>query len=180
MKFLQTGISGLIHIKPTVFEDERGYFMETYHKKKFLDAGISDDFVQDNQSKSVKGSIRGLHFQLNPVAQAKLVRVTSGSVYDVAVDLRKSSPTFCKSFGLELNEDNKEMLYIPVGFAHGFYVLSETAVFSYKCSSLYSAENERGIIWNDTDLNVKWPEGEKILSDRDLKNPPLKSAEFNF
>ena len=180
MEFLKTKLNDLIYIKPKVFEDDRGYFMETYHSEKFAEAGIKENFVQDNQSKSVKGTLRGLHYQLNPVSQGKLVRVTSGSVYDVAVDLRKSSSTYGQSFGMVLNEMNKEMLYIPAGFAHGFLVLSDTAEFSYKCTNLYSPQNERSIIWNDPELKIAWPEGEKILSEKDLNNPSFKVAEFNF
>ena len=180
MDFLPTPLNDLIHIKPTVFEDQRGFFMETYHLEKFYAAGINENFVQDNLSKSVKGTLRGLHYQLNPMSQGKLVRVPAGSVYDVAVDLRQNSSTYGQSYGIELNESNKEMLYVPAGFAHGFYVLSNTAEFSYKCTKLYSPENERGIIWDDADLNINWPDGEKILSNKDIENPLFKNAEMNF
>ena len=180
MKFKQTRLKDLIHIQPTVFSDERGFFMETYHQKKFQEAGIDELFVQENHSRSEKGILRGLHYQLNPNAQGKLVRVVAGTVYDVAVDLRKDSESYLKWEGFELSETNKDILYIPAGFAHGFLVLSEAADFVYKCTALYSPADERGIIWDDPDLAINWPSGEKHLSEKDIKNPTLSHAEFNF
>jgi dTDP-4-dehydrorhamnose 3,5-epimerase len=180
MKFIQTDIEDLIIIEPTVFGDHRGFFIETYHQDRFKENGINETFVQDNHSRSKRGTLRGLHYQLAPYSQGKLVRCTFGSVYDVAVDLRKDSPSFGKSFGIELNEENKKILYVPPGFAHGFYVMSEIADFQYNCTNLYKPEMERGISWNDPKLSIDWPSGEKILSEKDHKNPPFASAEMNF
>lgn len=169
MNFVPTPLQGLLILEPRVFEDSRGYFYESYNKSEFVEAGITAEFVQDNQSYSQKGSLRGLHFQKPPHAQAKIVRVTNGEVFDVAVDLRSDSPTFGKWFGLYLSGENKKMLYIPVGFAHGFCVTSETAVFCYKCSDLYSQADEDGILYNDPDLNIEWPlpTNELNLSEKD-------------
>jgi dTDP-4-dehydrorhamnose 3,5-epimerase len=168
-KFIKTSIEGVFIIEPTVFGDERGYFMETYHQKEFKEAGIDVTFVQDNQSKSKKGVLRGLHFQkTNP--QGKLVRVIKGDVFDVAVDLRKDSSTYGKWEGVKLSEENKKQFYVPEGFAHGFLVLSDEAEFTYKCTNFYDADDESGILWNDTDINIKWPTEdieEVILSDKD-------------
>lgn len=155
-KFIKTEIDGMFIVEPTVFGDERGYFLETYHYEEFKNAGINVNFVQDNQSKSKKGVLRGLHFQTKK-PQGKLVRVISGEVFDVGVDLRKNSKTFGKWFGIILNSENKRQLYIPEGFAHGFLVLSDIAEFVYKCTDFYDPENESGIIYNDSDINVKWP-----------------------
>jgi dTDP-4-dehydrorhamnose 3,5-epimerase len=156
--------------------------METYKKSDFKKAGIDTDFVQDNHSKSVKGVLRGLHYQLEPKAQGKLVRCIRGKIFDVAVDIRKGSPTFGKWIGLELSEENKLMLWIPEGFAHGFLTLSEEAEIVYKVSGAeYSPEHDRGIRWNDPDIGIKWPlEGEPILSEKDRIAPLLKDAEVNF
>ena len=170
--FRETGIEGLMIVEPTVFGDHRGYFMETYHPKDFFDAGLTMNFVQDNQSKSKKGVLRGLHFQKqNP--QGKLVRVISGSVFDVAVDLRKGSATYGKWYGITLSAENQKQFYIPEGFAHGFLVLSDEAEFVYKCSRFYDKEDEGGLLWNDPDVGVDWPIGdmEIILSDKDKVNP---------
>jgi dTDP-4-dehydrorhamnose 3,5-epimerase len=156
MKIIETPLSGLLIIEPSVFEDHRGYFIESFHNQRYLDAGIKAQFIQDNESKSGRGVVRGLHYQLNPFAQAKLVRVVIGVVYDVAVDLRRGSPTFGKSFGLELNETSKKQLFIPRGFAHGFSVLSETAVFSYKCDNIYNRDVERAINPFDPQLAIDW------------------------
>ena len=180
MIFEQCDIQGLVIIKPTVFEDNRGFFFESFHEEKFKENGITEHFVQDNHSKSVKGTLRGLHYQKNPKAQGKLVRVLAGSVWDISVDLRKDSKTYLKSFAIELSAENKYQLYIPPGFAHGFYVISESAEFIYKCTNLYSPEHEAGIIWNDSQLNIDWPDGDKILSDKDFKLPALENADFNF
>ena len=153
---IDTGIEGLYVIKPTVYEDERGFFLENYNKKDFKELGITNEFVQDNHSKSKKGVLRGLHFQLkNP--QAKLVRVTKGKVFDVAVDLRKNSNTYGKYYGVILSDENKLQLFIPKNFAHGFLVLSEEAEFIYKCDDYYNPNDESGIIWNDSKININWP-----------------------
>jgi len=177
-----TEIGGLIIIDPKVHSDQRGYFFESYHREKYGTAGINSVFVQDNESKSAKGVIRGLHYQLEPFAQAKLVRVIDGEVYDVAVDIRRGSPTFGKWFGIVLSGLNKLQLFIPEGFAHGFSVLSETAVFSYKCSKPYHAEAERGILLTDPSLGIDWKvaESEMIISGKDKDAPVLSAAEMNF
>lgn len=182
MKIIQTHIPGLIVIEPDVYSDQRGYFYESYNEAKFKENGITARFVQDNESKSSKGTIRGLHYQLNPKAQTKLVRVIEGIVYDVAIDLRKGSPTFGKWHGEVLTADNKKQFYIPKGFAHGFSVLSETAVFAYKCDDFYSKENERGIRFNDPTLNIDWKIAEdlSIVSEKDKTQPLFDHAEFNF
>jgi dTDP-4-dehydrorhamnose 3,5-epimerase len=178
-EFTETGIQGLTVIEPTVFGDERGYFMETFHLEEWKKAGLPYDFVQDNQSKSKRGVLRGLHFQRqNP--QGKLVRVISGEVYDVAVDLRKNSPTFGEYFGVTLTAENKKQFFVPEGFAHGFVVLSETAEFVYKCTRFYDPADEGGLRWNDPDLNINWqlPEKEILLSEKD-KTLPFFSDYFN-
>ena len=154
--FIKMEIDGLYVIEPTVFGDERGFFMETYHKKEFFDNGLTMEFVQDNHSKSAKGVLRGLHFQkLHP--QGKLVRVIRGEVFDVAVDIRRGSPTYGRWSGVYLSDENKRQFYVPEGFAHGFLVLSEEAEFCYKCTDYYHPEDEWGIIWNDKDLRIGWP-----------------------
>ncbi len=182
MKIIETSIPGLLILEPRVFADTRGYFLESYNQKKLEEAGISVFFVQDNESKSGRGVIRGLHYQLEPYAQSKLVRVIQGSVYDLAVDCRKGSPTFGQSFGLELSEENKLQFYIPKGFAHGFSVLSETAVFSYKCDALYNPAAERGILYNDPALQINWgiDVSEAIVSGKDTILPLFADAEMNF
>ncbi len=174
-------IEGLYVIEPTVFKDERGYFMETYNKNDFTEAGLSMDFVQDNQSCSVKGVLRGLHYQ-KEYPQGKLVRAIRGTVFDVAVDLRQSSETYGKWYGVELSEENKKMFYIPEGFAHGFLVLSDIAEFAYKCTDFYHPGDEGGLIYNDSTINVQWPipEGmELIMSEKDKKWGSLKDT-FKF
>lgn len=174
----ETGIEGLYVIEPTVFEDNRGFFMETYNKKDFEEIGINTEFVQDNQSKSIKGVLRGLHFQ-KEYPQAKLVRVIKGEVYDVAVDLRKDSKTYGKYYGVTLTEKNKLQFFIPRGFAHGFLVLSEEAEFTYKCDDLYHPNDEGGIIWNDKKINIEWPLekiggiSNLIQSDKDKQWPEI-------
>lgn len=182
MEFIRTEIPDVLVIKPRVFKDARGYFMETYRSDLFAAQGLPTDFVQDNMSSSVKGTLRGLHYQLAPFAQGKLVRVLRGAVYDVAVDLRRASPTFGKWVGVILSEENRLSMFIPEGFAHGFYVLSDTAEFHYKCTRLYAPQAERGIIWNDPDLAVDWPiqGNELILSSKDAANPRFQDAEMNF
>lgn len=180
--FTKTSIDGVTIIEPTVYGDNRGYFMETYNKEEFYAAGLNIDFVQDNESRSKKGVLRGLHFQKkNP--QGKLVRVIEGEVFDVAVDLRKNSPMFGKWEGVVLSAKNKKQFYIPEGFAHGFVVLSETATFVYKCTRLYDPKDEGGLLWNDPEIGIVWPVDDKfvpILSDKDLKNPTLKNLDFSF
>jgi dTDP-4-dehydrorhamnose 3,5-epimerase len=167
-------------IKPTVFEDSRGYFFESYSKNKFIEAGIHDDFVQSNQSLSQKGVLRGLHFQIPPFAQSKLVRVIKGSVLDVAVDIRKNSPTYGEHISLVLSEHNKHMLYIPEGFAHGFLTLEDETIFSYKCGNVYSKESERGIMWNDKQLAIDWNITNPILSAKDELNVSFIDFESPF
>ena len=173
-EFVRLEIPDVILIKPKVFEDERGYFMETYKKSDFEKAGIKGDFVQDNHSRSRYGVLRGLHFQKEPYAQAKIVRCVKGVIYDVAVDLRRNSPTFGKYVSVILSEYNKYMLYIPRGFAHGFLVLSDVAEVVYKVDNEYAPEYEGGVIWNDPDLNIPWPIDNPILSEKDKKWPTLK------
>ena len=182
MKIIETPIPGLLILEPRVFADQRGYFLESYNQQKLQEAGISTIFVQDNESKSGRGVIRGLHYQLAPYSQTKLVRVIQGSVYDVAVDCREGSPTFGQSFGLELNEENKLQFYIPKGFAHGFSVLSETAVFSYKCDALYNPSAERGIRYNDPALKINWgiDSSVSVVSGKDMILPLFGNAELNF
>lgn len=169
-KRIDTEIDGVCIIEPTVFGDNRGYFMETYSKKDFEEIGINEEFVQDNQSKSKKGVLRGLHFQTENT-QGKLVRVIKGNVFDVAVDLRRDSKTFGKWVGVELSEDNKKMLYIPPYFAHGFLVLSDEAEFTYKCTDIYNHSAESGIMFNDSDIGIIWPEVdcEILTSEKDSK-----------
>ena len=182
MKIKNTPIPGLIIVEPWVFEDKRGYFFESYQQEKYREAGIDARFVQDNESKSSKGVVRGFHYQLNPFAQAKLVRVVQGVVYDVALDLRKDSPTFGQYFGVELSETNKLQIYIPRGLAHGFSVLSETAVFTYKCDNYYNQEAERSLNVFDTGLGIDWKLKEKewIVSEKDKLAPSFENAEMNF
>lgn len=178
-KKISTGIKDLFIIEPTVYGDERGFFIESYNKEDFFELGIKDEFIQDNHSKSKKGVLRGLHFQTK-FAQGKLVRVIRGSVYDVAVDLREESKTFGKWFGIELSADNKKMFFIPKGFAHGFLTLEDETEFTYKCTDFYHPEYDSGIIWNDQDINIEWnfekymlqPE-DIILSEKDRKQQTL-------
>ena len=175
-------IEGLYVIEPTVFADERGYFMETYNQKDMEEAGLHLNFVQDNQSMSTKGVLRGLHFQ-KQYPQGKLVRVVRGAVYDVAVDLRKDSKTFGKWFGVELSAENKKQFYIPEGFAHGFLVLTDEAEFCYKCTDFYHPNDEGGIAWNDEELGIQWPikEGDCLtISEKDQNWLPLKETEIPF
>ncbi|MGL4986398.1 MAG: dTDP-4-dehydrorhamnose 3,5-epimerase [Treponemataceae bacterium] len=172
-KIVTTPIKDLYIIEPTVYEDSRGYFMEVYNQQDFADIGLPTHFVQDNQSKSTQGVLRGLHFQKTK-PQGKLVRVLSGEVFDVAVDIRKDSETFGKWHGVVLSSENKKQFYVPEGFAHGFIVLSETAEFAYKCTNFYNPADEAGILWNDKKLNIDWQyKGEILLSEKDKKNQPL-------
>jgi dTDP-4-dehydrorhamnose 3,5-epimerase len=182
MPFIKTSIAGLLIFEPKVFEDNRGYFFESYSEKAFKEEGIDVDFVQDNQSRSAYGVIRGLHYQMNPHAQTKLVRVLSGTIFDIAVDMRKGSPTFGQSFGIELSAENKKQLLVPQGFAHGFSVLSETAEILYKCDAFYNKASEAGIIYNDPFLNIDWkiPAEEAIVSDKDQQLPTFADCINNF
>jgi dTDP-4-dehydrorhamnose 3,5-epimerase len=182
MPFLKTELEGLLIFEPKVFDDSRGYFFEAYNNSVFKEAAINMNFVQDNQSQSLYGVIRGLHYQNNPHAQTKLVRVLVGSILDIAVDIRKSSATFGKVFAIELSDENKKQLFIPPGFAHGFSVLSEKAVVLYKCDALYNKESEGGIIYNDPALNIDWqiPADKAIISDKDKLLPVLKDCKNNF
>lgn len=175
--FKKLEIEDVILVTPQVFGDSRGFFMESYQKSVFEQNGIKDDFNQDNHSKSTKGVLRGLHYQTNPKAQAKLVRCPRGKIFDVAVDLRKNSPTFGKWVGEILSEENKNMLYIPAGFAHGFVVLSDEAELLYKASNEYSPQNDRGIRWNDPEINVDWRiDFKPLISEKDSKQPYLKEV----
>ncbi len=179
MKFVPTQIPDVIIIEPQVFGDDRGFFMETYHADKFKEVGLDLNFVQDNHSKSKQGILRGMHYQIKQ-PQGKLVRVVSGEVFDVAVDMRKSSPTYGKWVGEYLSAENKKMLWVPPGFAHGFYVTSETAEFVYKCTDLYAPEYERSLLWNDSYIGIAWPlvNGEEpLLSDKDRQGMPFAKAE---
>ena len=181
-QFTKTGIQGLVVVEPKVFGDNRGYFMETYNYNDFKAAGLDMVFVQDNQSKSKKGVLRGLHFQKkNP--QGKLVRVVSGEVYDVAVDLRKGSDTYGKWYGVLLSAENKKQFYVPEGFAHGVVVMSETAEFVYKCTRFYDPSDEGGLMWNDPEIGIDWPvpeNAELLLSEKDQHHQPLKDFESPF
>ncbi len=179
-EFVPLEIPGLILVKPRIMGDNRGFFLELYKHSDFVSAGISEHLVQDNYSKSERRVLRGLHYQKNPTAQGKLVTCLKGRIFDVAVDIRKGSPQFGKWVAAELSEDNKHLLFIPPGFAHGFQVLSETAEVMYKCTHEYSPSDERGIIWNDSDINVCWPLQDPILSDKDKIYPLLRKAEINF
>lgn len=181
IKAIKTQIEGLVIVEPTVFGDERGYFIETYNQEEFHNAGLCMTFVQDNESKSKKGVLRGLHLQTK-YPQGKLVRVLSGTVFDVGVDLRKDSPTYGQYESVILSGENKRMFYVPEGFAHGFLVLSDEAVFTYKCTNLYHPEYDAGIIYNDPDIGVKWPvEGLTLmLSGKDQNLPTLAQVNYKF
>lgn len=182
MKVTQTGIDGLVIIEPDVHGDHRGWFSETYNKTKLAEHGITIDFVQDNQSFSAQvGTLRGLHYQLAPKAQTKLIRCTRGKIFDVAVDLRKDSPTFKQWFGIELTADNYQQLFIPQGFAHGFMTLTPDVEVQYKVDEFYSQPHDRSLLWNDTEIAIKWPlDVEPVLSEKDLKAPKFVDAEYNF
>lgn len=181
MNIIQTKLKDVLIIEPNVFGDNRGFFMESYNKKHFEEHGLDYKFIQDNHSLSTEtGTIRGLHYQLNPKAQTKLVRVLSGAIYDVVVDIRKESPTFGNWQGFILSEDNKRQLLVPKGFAHGFCTLVPNTQVFYKVDEYYSPENDRGILWDDPDIGIDWPTNNPILSDKDTKHPLLKDAEFNF
>ncbi|HOU03131.1 MAG TPA: dTDP-4-dehydrorhamnose 3,5-epimerase [Bacteroidales bacterium] len=182
MEIIETGFKGLVIIQPAVYADSRGYFFESFSIKKFREAGISFSPVQDNESMSGKGVIRGLHYQLKPHDQAKLIRVVAGKIFDVALDLRKDSATYGKWFGIELDAENKIQLLVPRGFAHGFSVLADKTVIQYKVDDFYDRSSERGILLSDPELNIDWRLGDipRIISEKDMKNPTFSKAENNF
>lgn len=173
MKVTESKLNGVLIVEPAIYSDNRGTFFECYSKRKYLEQGVKEEFVQDNHSISEKGTLRGLHYQVSG-GQAKLVRVTRGRVFDVVVDIRKESPTFGQWVGIELSGENFKQVYIPIGFAHGFCVLSDSAEFLYKCSNYYSPEDERGIIWNDPDIGIDWPIKNPILSEKDQALPAFR------
>lgn len=178
--FNSVEIPGPVLIRPRVFGDSRGYFLELYKHSDFVGGGIREHLVQDNYSRSAQGVLRGLHYQKAPTAQGKLVICMKGSIYDVAVDIRKGSPHFGKWVGVELTEENRLMLYVPPGFAHGFQVVSSFAEVLYKCTNEYSPADDRGIAWNDPDINITWPLRDPVLSDKDKVHPLLRDADNNF
>ncbi len=178
--FKRLSLHELVLVTPAIFGDARGFFMEAYKHSDFAREGIAEYFVQDNHSKSAQYVLRGLHYQKDPMAQGKLVRCLKGRIFDVAVDMRKGSPTYGKWAGIELSEDNRQLLYIPPSFAHGFVTLSVTAEIIYKCTQEYSPEYDRGIIWNDPAINIDWPVRAPILSEKDRVLPFLKDADNNF
>jgi dTDP-4-dehydrorhamnose 3,5-epimerase len=180
LKVSKTKITGLLIIEPDVFSDDRGFFFESFSKMRYDEAGINHDFVQDNFSKSKKGTIRGLHYQIGDKAQGKLCQVIQGEVLDVAVDIRFNSPTYGKYFSQVLDSQKKLQLWIPLGFAHGFSVLSDEAIFSYKCTNYYSKANERAILFNDPDLNIDWKTSNPVVSEKDLKAALFKNIEKDF
>ena len=180
MQFETFDIEGPVLITPRVFSDSRGHFFESYSKQKFAEAGIPEEFVQDNQSLSCVGTVRGLHFQAPPFAQGKLVRVTQGAVLDVIVDIRKASKTFGKSLKIELSADNFRIFWVPPGFAHGFSVLKDQTIFTYKCTNYYKQPSEGGILFNDPDLGIDWEVAQPIVSDKDLILPRLKDLKSPF
>lgn len=179
-EFVQLEIPGLVLVKPAIFGDGRGFFLELYKHSDFARNGIAERLVQDNYSKSSKAVLRGLHYQKNPNAQGKLVTCIKGRIYDVAVDIRRGSALFGKWAAVELSEENKHLFYIPPGFAHGFQVLSDSAEVMYKCTSEYSPADDRGIIWNDPDININWPLQDPLLSAKDKLHPGLHAADINF
>ena len=180
MKITKTEIDGLLIIEPNVFPDDRGYFFESFSAKRYSDEGVNYQFVQDNISKSTKNTLRGLHYQVGEFAQGKLCQVLLGKVLDIAVDIRFGSPTFGKYFAIELSEENKKQFFIPPGFAHGFSVLSEEAIFSYKCTKYYNKESERCIIYNDEQLNIDWKIDKHIVSPKDLLGKKFSEIEKDF
>ena len=178
MKFIGTAIPGVMVIEPKIMEDGRGFFFENYRKEIFAQNGIKAEFVQDNHSRSARGVVRGLHYQIEPRSQAKLVRVIRGEAFDAVVDIRKGSPTFGRYFSVLLSEQNKKMVYVPAGFAHGFCALKDDTQFLYKTTDYYSPEHERGILWNDPAIGIEWPKPDVgyTVSDRDKKYPTLKES----
>lgn len=181
MNIKWTKLEGVVILEPVVFEDHRGYFMESYNEKKLAEWGLNYNFVQDNHSLSVEtGTIRGLHYQLNPMAQTKLVRVLTGAIYDVVVDIRHGSPTYGQWEGFMLSADNKRQLLVPRGFAHGFCTMESNTQVLYKVDQYYSSEHDRGILWNDADLGIDWPVSAPIISDKDSEHPRFVDADNNF
>lgn len=181
MKMIKTKLDGVLLLEPKVFGDHRGFFMETYNAKIFQDIGVDYNFIQDNHSLSVPaGTLRGLHYQLEPKAQTKLVRCIRGAIYDVAVDIRECSPTFGQWVGVILSEHNKRQLLVPKGFAHGFCTLVENTEVNYKVDEYYSPESDRGILWNDPDIGIDWPVSNPVLSEKDQVHPLLNDADINF
>ena len=180
MEIIKTPLEGLLVIKPRVFRDERGYFFESWSKQSFAEVGLNLDFAQDNQSLSGKGVLRGLHFQNPPYAQGKLVRVIKGAVLDVSVDIRKDSPTYGQYFSVELSEENKTIVWIPPGFAHGFVALEDNTIFTYKCTGLYSKDSEGALLWNDKDLNINWEINDPLVSEKDLVAGNFKNFVSKF
>ena len=182
MPFIKTDLPGLLIFEPIVHKDDRGYFFESYNEKIFSAEGIEIKFVQDNQARSTYGVIRGLHYQLNPFAQTKLIRALSGTIIDAVVDLRKDSPTYGKSFAIELSAENKKQLLVPQGFAHGYSVISETAEVLYKVDQFYSKESEGGLLFNDPALNIDWkiPADKQVVAEKDLRHPDFKNNVTNF
>ena len=179
-EFIPMDIPAVILVRATRFLDDRGFFVETYRREDFAAHGIAESFVQDNYSRSVRGVLRGLHYQKDPHAQGKIIQVLNGEMYDVAVDLRRGSPTYGQWVGMRLSDARSELLYVPPGFAHGFCVLSEVADFTYKCTDIYAPETYRGIAWDDPDLGIPWPVKNPILSQRDQNLPRFKDADNNF
>ncbi|MGP4073225.1 dTDP-4-dehydrorhamnose 3,5-epimerase [Piscibacillus sp. B03] len=181
MKITQTNLDGVVIVEPNVYGDHRGWFMETYNKSVLADYGVNIEFIQDNQSYSAtKGTLRGLHYQMNPKAQTKLVRCTKGIIFDVAVDIREGSPTYGEWFGIELSAENKKQLLVPKGFSHAFMTLTNDVEVQYKVDEVYSPENERSILWNDPEIGIKWPNVIPVLSAKDEVAPLLKDADNNF
>ena len=180
MEIIKTAIEGLLVIKPKIFGDDRGHFFESWSKESFAKNGLNLDFVQDNQSLSNKGVLRGLHFQNPPFAQGKLVRVIKGAVLDVMVDIRKESSTYGKHFSIELNEENKTICWIPPGFAHGFLTLDDDTIFTYKCTGVYNSASEEALLWNDKDLNIDWQAIKPLVSDKDLVAGSFKNFKSQF
>ncbi len=178
--FVPLDLPGILLVKPRVFGDDRGFFLELYKHSDFLQAGIVEHLVQDNYSRSSRGVLRGLHYQKQPRAQGKLITCLKGLIYDVAVDIRRGSPGFGKWVAVELSEENRHLLYVPPGFAHGFQVVSETAEVMYKCTDEYAPEEDRGIIWNDPELGIPWPVKDPLLSGKDTTHPLLRDADINF
>ena len=182
-KFTESPLAGLLIIEPKVFSDDRGFFMEYYNKDGYAENGFSETFIQDNHSRSAKGVVRGMHYQINPHPMGKLVKVVRGKIFDAGLDIRKGSPTFGKWHGEVLSGENHKMLYLPPGFAHGFLCLEDNTEVVYKCSGMFDGSCERAILWNDPAVGIKWPLNEVkevVVSEKDQKNPPLKAAETNF
>ncbi len=182
MPFIKTGLPDLLVFEPRVFEDSRGYFFESYNENVFRNEGVSVTFIQDNQARSDYGVIRGLHYQLNPYSQTKLIRVLSGVIYDVVLDIRKNSPTYGHTFSIELSADNRKQLLVPKGFAHGYSVISETAEVFYKCDNFWNKESEGGVLYNDPTLEIDWkiPSDKEIVSDKDKQQKRLAEISHNF